>query len=186
MTLGSVLATGNFVDSGWSRYLLWPLISCGLTLVALGAPWPVARVGLGIGLTTYVLFNAELAPRAPPVAAERVTAECLDALDEGSAIGDYWHAKPLTLLAKKVTVVSFDEAFQTPYLGIISRQWFRDPQSLGLVVADGLDRSAIERAVGPPTQETMCGAAHVLIYRGEARTRLQGYFAQRVNDVIGL
>lgn len=186
MTVASVLITGNFVDSGWSRYLLWPLISCGLTLVALGAQWPVVRVALGLGLTAYVVMNAELAPRVPPASTERITAECLDALEAGSAIGDYWHAKPLTLLAKKVTVVSFDEALQTPYLGIISRQWFRDPKSIGLIIADGLDRVAIERAVGPATEETLCGPAHVLIYRGEARDRLQHYFAERVNDVIGL
>ena len=185
-TVSSIIVTGAFADGAWSRYVLWPLVATALA-VQLALPRLAA-----LGWVAWVAFASHIAVKQPlPPAAERAEAECLDALGTKEqatlAISDYWHSKPLTLFAGHVTVAAFQPDFVSgPQLGIVSRQWYRPPLELGLIIVDGLDRAAIDQAVGPASAEATCGSLHVLIYREAARERLRAWYEPLIDGVIGL
>jgi hypothetical protein len=188
LTIAAVLATGNLNDAGWERYLLWPMVA-GLV----GVWWlswrrwgglAVAAVGVAVSVAPGAWRLA-----APTTYALRADLACVDQVAEREdarlLVGDYWHAKPVTLLSTKgVRVAQFNPDLQSLSLWITSRAWFWPSREAGLVLTDGLEPAGLAR-FGDDYEVVTCGSLHLRVYRGAARAAVQAYLQQQAVGAMG-
>jgi hypothetical protein len=191
-TLGSILLSANLNDAGWPRYLLWPAFSGLLGLVLLGATTD-RRVGLGLaGCAIFVARTVNptgWSLHSPPDFALRRDVACVDALadreDAHVVVGQYWMAKPVTLLSTRgVRVAQFEPDLRDISLWVTSRAWFFPATQAGLVLTNGLEAGPLD-ALGADFEPVTCGTLQLRVYRGASRERLRSLLGRHAFDAIG-
>jgi hypothetical protein len=71
----------------------------------------------------------------------------------------------------KAHVVQVEPSLR-PHFWTCSRAWFRLPRAFGMVIANGLDATKLERTFGKPQRVERCGEYEALLYDGAARARV--------------
>ena len=191
-TIAAILLSANLNDAGWPRYLLWPAFAglLGVALFAATARW---LAGLAL-LACAVAVGGAVHPLgwtlhpASDFALRRDVA-CVDALadreDAHVVVGQYWVAKPVTLLSRRgVKVAQFEPDLHDVSLWLTSRAWFFPSAQAGLVITNGLAAEAVER-LGADFEPVDCGKLNLRVYRGQARHDLKALLDAKVAHAIG-
>lgn len=194
LTLGAIVLTGNLVEGGWVRYLLWPCMAALVGLLALVphaglARWLAVAIAAGALLAQPARPAWPLPTTAPPSALRRDVA-CLDALAARAGahgvLAGYWQTKPLALFsATGLSPAQFTADLGAPALWITSRHWYWPADGFALAVVEGLDAGALDRELGAAFTLEPCGAFHVRRYEGEARARLTELLTSRARAAMG-
>lgn len=191
-TLGAIFLSANLNDAGWPRYLFWPVFSGLLGMVLLGA---TTDRRIGLGLAAVAIFMAGVVSptgwtlHSPPDFALRRDVACVDALadreDAHVVVGQYWMAKPVTLLSTRgVRVAQFEPDLRDISLWVTSRAWFFPATQSGLVLTNGLEPGALD-GLGADFEPVTCGTLELRVYRGASRERLKSLLERHALNAIG-
>jgi hypothetical protein len=165
-----VLSVASLLESGfvrrWSTWVLLGLIvsSCGVLCMFLDSYEKLKPHRISIE-----------AAREYQQRPERRLADCLDANKDAyglkSGVGDFWQARPISLLSRRgIRVVPVRDGSLTPYHYMSNVKWFLGEAGTpyaapeyNFVVTSGLAISRIVSKYGPPTRQFTCPSVVGLI-----------------------
>ena len=167
----ALLATGNYVDTGSWRYLVFPS-ALAIVMAVWAAALRMPRWMGGLGVAVFLMiclghgFSKPNLQRPYPE-----LARFLDAYGQDKpplVLGDYWTARQTTFLSRNGVRVEQICANGRIYHWANSLDTYRrireEPGRHGIIIMDRLDPAQIRAAFGDPTEERYVGKNLVYFY----------------------